>query len=166
MALNKKSQLFILRMMIGIVVFIAIVIMIQPTKEVIDTAMNDTDFNCSADNLTTANQAACVVTDFSLFYMIGIAISAGMAYMLGKKQVSGVITAIVVFVITTILIEPLKDFIILARDASHLNCAAEGLTVATRLSCLVIDLWLFWFIVTAISVAIAFLFVKKVVLRE
>ena len=98
--------------------------------------------------------------------MIGISICAGMAFLAGKKKVSGVITAIVVFVITSILIEPLKDFIIYARDASHLNCVGTTISVGSRLSCLVIDLWLFWFVVTAIAASITYMFVKKVLPKE
>lgn len=164
MVMNKKGQLIIMRIMIGIIVFIMVMIMIQPTKQAIEYSTNTSaNLNCSSSSLTSTQEATCIVVDFSLFYMIGLAICAGMAYIAGKKHLSGVITAIVVFVVTSILIEPLKDFIVYARDASHLNCVDATISVASRLSCLVIDLWLFWFVLTAISAAITFIFIKKVI---
>jgi len=161
--MNKKAQMIILRMMIGVIIFVMVMIMIVPTKEAIESGTNTSaNLNCSATELTNAQEATCIVTDFLLFYMIGIALCAGMAFVAGKKKLSGVITAIVVFVITSILINPLKEFIVYARDAAHLNCADATISVASRLSCLVVDLWLFWFVVTAIAAAITFIFVKKV----
>ena len=166
MVMNKKGQMIILRLMIGIIVFIMIMIMIQPTKQAIEYGTNSSaNLNCSATGLSEAQEATCIVVDFALFYMIGLAITAGMAFMAGRKHISGIITAIVVFVVTSILIDPLKDFIIYARDASHLNCASSTISVATRLSCLIVDLWLFWFILTAISATITYIFVKKVIPR-
>ena len=163
MVMNKKGQMIILRMMIGIIIFIMVMIMIQPTKEAIESGTNTSaSLNCSATGLTNAQEATCIVTDFLLFYIIGITLCAGMAFVAGKKKVSGVVTAIVVFVVTSILINPLKEFIVYARDASHLNCANTTISVGSKLSCLVIDLWLFWFVVTAIAAAITFIFVKKV----
>ncbi len=167
MDMNKKAQVIILRMMIGIIVLIMVMIMIPVTKQSIELGTNtSSNLNCSATGLTAPQEATCIITDFLLFYIIGISICAGMAFIAGKKQVSGVITAIVVFVITSILISPLKDFISYIRDASHLNCSATAISVASRLSCLVIDLWMFWFVVTAISAAITFIFVKKVLPQQ
>ena len=161
--MNKKGQMIILRMMIGIIIFIMVMIMIQPTKEAIGYGTNtSTNLNCSTTGLTSAQESTCIIIDFSIFYMIGMALGAGMAFVAGKKKLSGVITAIVVFVVTSILINPLKEFIVYARDAAHLNCADATISVASRLSCLVVDLWLFWFVVTAIAAAITFIFVKKV----
>ena len=160
MAMNNKSQLLILKMMIAIIIFIIVMVMIVPLKSSIDIATNSTELNCSSSSLTSETQAVCIVTDFLLFYIIGAAISVGMAYISGKRDISGVIGAIVIFVVTTILIEPLKTLIIIARDASHLNCAAAGISVASKMSCLVVDLWLFWLIAVTLAAAFTFIFAK------
>ena len=164
MGMNKKSQLIILRMMIGIIVFIMVMIMISPTKEAIVTATNtSSNLNCSAPavDLSNAQEATCIVVDFLLFYMVGAALGAGMAFVAGKKKLNGIVTAIVVFVVASILINPLKDLIVYARDATHLNCADATISVASRMTCLVVDLWLFWFVLVAVSAALTYIFIKK-----
>lgn len=165
MITDKKAQMLILKIMIAVVILIISMIMISPVKESIDTNTNTSQLNCSSTSLSTSNQATCVVLDFLLFYILGAAISVGMAFIAGKKDISGVITAIVIFVIVTILIEPLKDLIIYARDASHLNCATTT-SVAAKMSCILIDLWLFWFIAAILSAATTYIFVKKVLRKE
>lgn len=170
MKLNKKAQTnMILKIMIGIIGFIIVMIMIQPTNEAItdNTAANiTTSWNCSSSTMSSANQAACIVTDYALFYLVGLGIAISVAYVAGKKQISGVITAIVSFVVVAVIINPLKDLIIIARDASHLSCGTASITTAAKLSCLVVDLWLFWFILTILSTAVTYIAVKKVVLSE
>ena len=158
--MNKKGQALLLKFMLGIIAFIVIMIMVSPVKEAIDINTNSSLLNCSASGLSVETEATCIVTDFLLFYMIGIGISVSMAYIAGKKNVNGTVTAIVLFVLTTILIEPLKTIIILARDSGHLNCGAVGNSVGVQLSCMVVDLWLFWLIATVLSAAVTFIFVK------
>lgn len=160
MAMNNKSQLLILKLMVGIIIFIMAMIMIAPLRESIDINTNSTELNCSASGLSVETEATCIVVDWLMFYILGAAISVGMAYIAGRRTVNGTITAIVIFVITTILIEPLKTLIILARDSSHLNCGAVGNSVGTNLSCILVDLWLFWIIATVLAAAVTLIFVK------
>jgi len=162
MVMNNKGQMMILKIMLAIVVLIMAIIFVIPVKESIDTNTNVTDFNCSSSDLSTGNKAACVVVDMLLFYILGAAISVSMAFIAGKKNVSGVVTGIVVFVVVSILIEPLKELIIIARSSSFLNCASGTLSVGGRLSCILIDFWLFWFAITALSAAIVYIVAKKV----
>jgi hypothetical protein len=160
MVVNKKSQLLILKLMVAIIIFIIALIMIVPLKETISTATNSTELNCSSDLISNEMKATCTTLDFSLFYILGAAISVGMAYIAGRKTINGTITAIVIFVVTTILIEPLKTLIILARDSSHLNCGAVGNSVAVNMSCILVNLWLFWLIAATLAAAFTFIFVK------
>lgn len=164
--MKKKAQAIILKMMMAIIIFIIVMIMIQPIKENIDSNTNTSQLNCSSTTISEANNATCIVMDFALFYLIGAALSVGMAFIAGQKDINGVITAIVIFVIVNILINPLKDFIIIARDSSHLNCAASSLSVATRLSCIIVGLWLFWFVAVVLSASLTYIFVKKVLKKE
>jgi len=158
--MNNKSQLLILKIMVAIIIFIIVLIMVNPLKESINNATNSTELNCSAADLAVETQATCIVTDFLLFYIVGAAISVGMAYIAGRRTINGTITAIVIFVVVTILIEPLKTLIIIARDSSHLNCGAAGISVANNMSCILIDAWLFWLVATAVAAAFTFIFVK------
>jgi len=160
---NKKGQMIILKIMLAIIILIMAMTFIAPLKESIGLSRNtSSSLNCSAPDLSSVTNATCIVLDFAMFYFLGIAISIGMAFIAGKKDVGGVVTAIVVFVVVNILISPLKDFIIYARDATHLNCAGAALSVGSRLTCILFDLWLFWFVVIAISSALTFIFAKKV----
>ena len=163
MAMNNKAQMIVLKLMLAIVILIMAVGFSQPLRENIDIATNTSaNLNCSvSETLSTPNKAACVVMDFSLFYLIGAMIAVGMAFVAGRKDITGIITAIAVFIITTILIEPLKSILLIVRDADWLNCAATT-SVGAKLTCIVFDIWLFWFIVVAISSAITYIFVKKV----
>ncbi len=160
--MNKKGQVnnLVLKIMLSVIVLIMIMIMAQPTKQAIDLNTNTTELNCSSSTLSTGNQATCVITSFLLFYIIGAAISMSMAFIAGRKNMNGAVSAIVIFVIVAVLIEPLKDFIIYLRDASHLNCASTTIGVAGRLSCIVVDLWLFWFVMTVLAASLTYMFVK------
>jgi len=158
--MNNKSQMLILKLMVAVIIFIIVLIMVAPLKESIDTSTNSTLLNCSAPGLAVETEATCIVTDFLMFYIIGAALSVGMAYIAGRRTINGTITAIVIFVVTTVLIEPLKTLILLMRDSSHLNCGAVGNSVATQMSCILVDLWLFWLIATVMAAAFVFIFVK------
>ncbi len=160
---NKKAQVIILKIMLSIIILIMAVAFTRPLKDVIGTSRNTSNvLNCSGTNLTATSTATCVVLDFSLFYFIGIVISVGMAFLAGRKNISGIVTAIVVFVIVNILISPLKEFIVFARDAAHLNCASASISIGARLTCILFDAWLFWFVAVALSAALSFIIAKKV----
>lgn len=158
---NKKGQLIVLKIMIAIIVLIMVMIFSQPVKESIDINTNTTQLNCSSSGLDSSTSATCIVMDYAIFYFIGAIISVSMAFIAGKKNTSGVVTGIIVFVLVNILINPLKDFIIYTRDASHLNCAAAT-SAGNSLACILIDLWLFWFVITVLAAAITFIISKKV----
>lgn len=159
---SKKSQVIIVSIMVSIMGLILIVILSAPLKEEIGKAVNTTQLNSSNPNISVENQATVIILGMGLFYYIGILVAASIAYITGKKNFTGVITAIMVFVIISVLITPLKSLIILIRDSSHLDCANTAITVGERLSCIVVDVWLFYFFVTGITIAITFIFMSKV----
>jgi hypothetical protein len=161
--MNKKSQLIMLKIMLAILVLIVAMIFTQPLKESINIGTNSSsNLNCSASDLSAETNATCIIMDQGLFYFLGIILSIGMAFVAGKRNVSGVVTAIVTFVIVHILISPLTTLIIYARDVDHLNCAASTISTAARMTCILLDVWLFWFVIAVISAAITFMFAKKV----
>jgi len=163
MAMNNKGQMIILKMMIAIVMLVFVLGWIIPIQEAITTAGNSSSaLNCTSSGLDYQQVATCTVLDFTLFYYIGALISVGMAFLAGKKNGFGVITGITSFVITMVLISPLKQIIVLVRDASHLNCADATISVASKMSCLVVDLWIFWFVAIVLSAIVSYFFTKEV----
>ena len=161
---NSRSQAIFVSMMISIMALIAVVILSPVLKEEITRATNGTYsplLNSSNPDISAVHKATVIVLDMSIFYYIGIMIAASLAYIAGKKSIVGGITAIMVFIITSILITPLKSLIVLIRDSSHLDCTSAAITVGGRLACIVVDIWLFYFFVVMVSVAISFIFVTK-----
>lgn len=77
--------------------------------------------------------------------------------MKGQIQIVGLMLAVLGILAVIVMIEPLKEGIDIARDASHLNCAGAGLTVATQLTCIVVDWQLLAFVGTGLAVAISFI---------
>ncbi len=158
---NKKGQQIFVSIMVSIMVLILVVILSSPLKQEISKATNTTQLNTSKlTELSVPNQATVIVLDMMLFYFIGTLIAASIAFITGRRSFTGVITAIMVFVVVSVLITPLKSLIILIRDSGHLDCTNAAITVGGKLSCIIVDIWLFYFVITAISVAATFVFLK------
>ena len=163
---SKKSQKIIASLMVSILAFIVLLIVSTPLREEISKVTNGTfssELNSSNTGISTANKATVIMWDMALFYFIGTLIAASIAFVTGRKSFVGTITAIFVFILVSVLITPLKDLIILARDSGHLGCANAAITVGNRLACIVVDLWLFYVVVTVIAAAATFIFVKKAI---
>ena len=161
---NNRSQQIFVSMMIAIMGLILVVILVPPLKQEISKVTNGTysgNLSLTDTSISVPNKATAIILDMTLFYFIGILIAASIAYVSGKKSFTGAITAIMVFVVVSVLITPLKTLIILARDVSHLNCASAAISVGNRLSCIIVDIWLFYFVVTCIAVAASFIFITK-----
>ncbi len=158
---NKKGQKIIVLMMLSIMVFIVAVVIIQPLNETTTTVMNATYLNCTSETITVYEKTTCNILDMGFFYFISVCIAVGLALITGKRTITGIFTSIFVFVVVILLITPLKEWIILARDSAHLNCAAASITIGSRLLCIFVDLWLFYFVIVVISTAIAYIFLTK-----
>jgi len=158
---NKKSQMIILKLMLGIILFIVAMILVQPVKENIDNVTNATNLNCSSSSLSTTQVATCVTVEMTLFYFISVLIALSIAVVSGSRTFQGIITTIVIFVVTVVLITPLKNFIVYFRDASHLDCTNASISTAAKMTCLVVDVWLFYFIVIVIATAVTLIFREK-----
>ncbi len=162
----KKSQAIFVSLMISVMVLILVVILANPLKTEIQKAINGTySGNLSTSNtaISIPNRATLVILDMMIFYFIGTLIAASIAFITGRRSFTGVITAIMVFVVVSILITPLKTLIILARDSGHLDCTNAAITVGGKLSCIIVDIWLFYFVITLIATAATFIFVTKVI---
>lgn len=162
MAINKNGQIIFVWIMMAIVCLIAGIAFIEPLKMTIDNNTNVSGFNCSDTSNSYSIKATCTIVDMSLFYFVCVVISVGLALVTGSRTIFGVISSIVVFIVTITLINPLKDFLLIARDASHLNCAATSISIATRMTCIFVDLWLFMFVIICIAAGITYIWAKKV----
>ena len=160
---NKKSQAIIVKIMVGVIIFIVAMVFIPGVNNQTIITMNSANLDCTNSTISTVNRATCTVVDLGLFYFISTVIAVGLAFISGKRTVTGVLTSIFVFVVTVALITPLKDLIILARDATHLNCGSAGITLGANLTCIFVDLWLFYVIAIAIASAVTLIFINKVV---
>ena len=160
---NRGQQIFV-SMMISIMILILVVILSNPLKQEISRATNGTYssyLNVSNTSMRAELKATTIILDMGLFYFIGTLIAASIAYVSGKRTFTGVITAIMVFIVVSVLITPLKTLIILARDVDHLACASATITVGGKLACIIVDIWLFYFVITCIAAAATFIFITK-----
>lgn len=162
MALNKKGQQIFLSIMMGIIIFILIVILSPVLKSEITSATNSSVYlNASNPNIAVEDRATVIILDMGIFYYIAMMVAASIAYVAGKKSITGAVTAIMVFVVMSVLITPLKSLIVLARDSSHLDCTNAAITVGGKLACIAVDIWLFYFVVAAIAVGISYIFITQ-----
>lgn len=162
---GKKGQIVVYWIMAAIVVFFFAVAFSKPLVDSITATTNATNLNCTNPANNVAMKATCVVVDVGLFYFIGIVIAASIAIISGKRTLSGIMVAIFVFVVVISMIMPLKEGIVDLRDPDHLNCAGTTL-VGAKMACIVVDLWLFYFVLTAIAAGATYLTIKYVVKDE
>lgn len=163
---QKKSQQIFISIMVSIMVLILVVILSNPLKQEIAKSRNGTysgNLSINNANISIPNKATVIILDMMLFYFIGTLIAASIAFITGRRSFTGVITAIMVFIVVSVLITPLKTLIITARDSTHLDCTNAAITVGGKLSCIIVDIWLFYFVVAAIAAAATFIFVTKAI---
>jgi len=79
----------------------------------------------------------------------------------GQAMLVYIMIAMIVFITVVILTEPFTDFIDLARDADHLDCSNAAITTGTKLTCLVVDLSLFFFVGMALAAAFGLVFYHR-----
>lgn len=156
---GKKGQQLIVWMMVGIMVFIMLVTFIPAVTEQLSTTT--TSLSCDTpQNIYVA--ATCNVIESGIFYFIGTMIAISVAIATGRRNISGVMLSIFVFILVVVLTTPLKQFISLARDSAHLNCASGSISWGISLSCIVVDFWFFWFIASLLTAAGSYLILKRV----
>lgn len=163
MVLGKKGVVqAIVLIMVAIMAFIVLAVLTGPLITEVNQATNQTYLNTSDPNISTTHRATVIILDMGLFYFLSTLVAVSLAYVSGKRNITGVLSAIFIFIIVIVLITPLKDLVVLARDSTHLNCGATGLTVGVNLTCIFVDLWLFYFVATVVASAITFIFLTRV----
>ena len=66
----------------------------------------------------------------------------------------GIMIAVMVFIVLVQLITPIKDSIVDARDADHLDCTNSTNSVGTKATCVIVDFSLFYFVGVMLAVAV------------
>lgn len=72
----------------------------------------------------------------------------------GEAIFLGIMVAIMVFLSLVVMIEPLKDGITLGRDSDHLDCTNSTISTGVKATCILVDLWLFYFVGAGIAISI------------
>lgn len=75
----------------------------------------------------------------------------------GQWVFAGIGIFFVVFAVAVALIEPLKDMIIWARDADHLDCTNTTITTGQSGTCIVVDIILPYFFISAVAAGLSYI---------
>jgi hypothetical protein len=162
--MNSKGQIVVVKLMFAILLLIATIFLVPVVQQTITGAGNTSaNLNCSSSTNNNVTNATCIVMDMGFFYFISSCIAVGLAFLTGRKTITGVLAAIFTTIVVIVLITPLKSFIVLLRDSGHLNCSAANISVGAKMLCIFADLWLFYFVVAAIAAAITYITLKEFV---
>jgi|TARA_R100000049_G_C1928894_1_gene72998 hypothetical protein len=74
----------------------------------------------------------------------------------------GVMVAIMIFITVVVLITPLKEAVTIGRDSDHLDCDNQNITTGQKATCILVDMWLFYFVGTAMAGGIGFITAKRI----
>lgn len=80
----------------------------------------------------------------------------------GQVAVLGLMIAVFVFLAAITFIEPMQNMISTARDSSNLDCENTSISTGQASTCLVVDLYLPYFIGAVLAAGVGFIFVRKV----
>jgi len=80
----------------------------------------------------------------------------------GQAAVYGLMVAIFVILVSIMLAEPLRDTIDIGRSPSNLDCGNSSISTGTKLSCLVVDLTMPYFLAVVIVAGAGYVFVRRI----
>ncbi len=80
----------------------------------------------------------------------------------GQALIFGIMLMILALVVVSIVIHPLVEVIDLTRSADSLNCTSTTISTGRRATCLVVDIYLPYFVITALFLGGGYLVQKKV----
>lgn len=84
----------------------------------------------------------------------------------GQAQILLVMLAIFAFVVGVVLAAPIKDLTDDVRGSDHLDCDSEGLSTGVSATCVIVDMYLPFFIGTLFFGGLALIKLKQVVTRK
>lgn len=79
----------------------------------------------------------------------------------GQWVFAGIMIIIMVIIVLTQFISPLKSVIGTARGPSGLDCANESISTGTTMACIVVDTYLFYFLGMAFAFGVGYIFNKQ-----
>jgi hypothetical protein len=87
--MNNKGQVQFYAFMVGIVVVILALALAFPTRQAVDTTMNQTTddalgMNCSNTSISSFDKIACYAADLTPFYFIGSLLMIGGIWLTAK----------------------------------------------------------------------------------
>lgn len=81
----------------------------------------------------------------------------------GQMVMVQIMIGIMIFIVAVLFTAPLTDMVTIARDATHLDCAASGLSVGIRMTCIVVDLQVFQYTMLLFALGGAFILGKRTI---
>ena len=72
MAMNRRGQVMLVGLMIGIIAFMAAMVFIDPIKDVVTVSRGATQLDCSNDSISDGNKMTCLMVDLLLPGFIGV----------------------------------------------------------------------------------------------
>jgi len=75
---------------------------------------------------------------------------------------AGIMVAVMVFIVLVQFIEPIKDQVIVSRNATNLDCTNSSISTGQRMTCIVADLFLFYFFGAGIAAGIGYLVGRRI----
>lgn len=76
---NKRGTLVVVGLMIGLLLLVALVTMIEPIKDQVNTAKNSDNLDCSNTSISTEQEMACIQVGFTLPLWVGIGLGVALA---------------------------------------------------------------------------------------
>ena len=80
----------------------------------------------------------------------------------GQGIFVGIMIGIMIFIVAVIFIEPIKEVVIIARNTDNLDCTNSSISTGNRMTCILVDMYLFYFFGILMAAAGAFVVGKKV----
>lgn len=68
----------------------------------------------------------------------------------GQVMILAVMLFVLAFIVAVVLVNPVKDMTVLARNSANLDCDNSSISTGTALACVIVDLYLPYFIIAVI----------------
>jgi len=79
----------------------------------------------------------------------------------GQVMIYGIMVFLLVFIVAVVITEPMVEFVNIGRDADHLDCENTTISTGQRLTCIIIDIQVPYFIATILASAAGFLVITR-----
>ena len=76
---------------------------------------------------------------------------------IGQVGILGLMLWFFVIILSIIMITPLKELISIARGPTYLDCTNTSISVGQQATCIVVDFWLFYFVISSMGAGLAYI---------